>query len=111
LAKAYLNSLLSQPAGKSSMIDLPLAMTREAVMHVGSEHLLVPPLAYARAAEKQLRVERIGRTKPERTASARQRHKNLLDQKQRDIVHLGDHLEAIRYVASSPAMSPINRRE
>ncbi|WP_421617873.1 glycosyltransferase [Brevibacillus sp. TJ4] len=93
LAKAYLNSLLSQPGGKSSMIDLPFAMTREAVSLVGSEHLLVPPLAYARAVTNRLTVERIGQT------GSTRKQASTPEQQRRDIVYLGDHLEAFQYVA------------
>lgn len=102
LAKAYLNSLLAQPVGKSSLIDLPFAMRREAVLQIGAEHLLIPPLAYAMAVVNGLRVEHTCQVRGVRAAPLKkQRPKERMKREKRDSVHLGDHLEALQYVADS----------
>lgn len=96
LAKAYLNHMLDQKEKFTSMIDLPIAITREAAFQIGIHHLLVPPLAHAIAVDKKLRVGQSHRVKEERRPLKAQRTSLRIDERMN--MRLGDHLEAVHYV-------------
>lgn len=96
LAKAYLNHMLEQKGPLASMIDLPVAMKREAALRIGVQHLLVPPLAHAIAVSKKLRVEQSHRVKEERRAMKDQG--SSAQKQERMNMRLGDHLEAMQYM-------------
>lgn len=96
LAKAYLNHMLDQREKFTSMIDLPIAITREAAFQIGIHHLLVPPLAHAIAVNKKLRIGQSHRLKEERRPLKAQR--SSVRREERMNMRLGDHLEAVHYV-------------
>ncbi|MGG1661009.1 glycosyltransferase family 2 protein [Brevibacillus sp. NRS-1366] len=98
LARTYLNNLLEHnELGTSSMCDVPFAITRTAASRIGIQHLLIPPLAHAMAIDIGLRIERSHCIK-----EALQAHRGRLFKGKkawRDLTSLGDHIEAIQYVA------------
>lgn len=96
VAKAYLNHMLDQREKFTSMIDLPMAITREAAFQIGIHHLLVPPLAHAIAVNKKLRVGQSHRVKEERRPQKAPR--SSVRREDRLNMRLGDHLEAVHYV-------------
>lgn len=96
-ARTYLNVLLDQSKLTTSMIDLPFAITRTAAERIGVRHLLIPPLAHAIAVKNRLRVESTGLLQKKKGHSRRKKRIGSLQQQK---LLLGDHLEAVRYVAS-----------
>lgn len=96
-ARSYLNLLLDHAKPTTSMIDLPFAITRTAAERIGVRHLLIPPLAHAIAVKNRLRVESTGSLQKQKRHNRRK--KCMGSRKQQELL-LGDHLEAVRYVAS-----------
>lgn len=101
LAKHALNEMLGRPDLKgTSLTAVPHAMSRGALSVIGSESLLVPPLAHAKAAAAGLRivlpirvdVGRCNRPRRERERS-RPLHRLII----------GDHLEAIAWLSRQAA--------
>lgn len=102
-ARSYLNLLLDQSKLTTSMIDLPFAITRTAAERIGVRHLLIPPLAHAIAVKNRLRVESTGLLQSTDQLLKKKGHsgrKKRLGSLQQQKLLLGDHLEAVRYVAS-----------
>jgi len=98
LARAYLNNLLAHDElGTSSMCDVPFAITRTAASRIGIHHLLIPPLAHAMAIDIGLRIERSHRIKEAFQAQRGRLCKGK--QAWSELTSIGDHLEAIHYVA------------
>lgn len=96
-ARSYLNLMLDQSKFTTSMIDLPFAITRTAAERIGVRHLLIPPLAHAIAVKNRLRVESTGLLLKKKAHSGKKKRIGSLQQQK---LLLGDHLEAVRYVAS-----------
>ncbi len=99
LAKHALNMMLSRPDLKGvSLTTIPHAMSRKAISMIGVEHLTVPPLAHSIAIHKGLKVVdahyiEVGRTNP-----IKRKKRSGKDPLESLIV--GDHLEAVHWLAS-----------
>jgi len=96
-ARSYLNLLLDQTKLTTSTMDPPFAITRAAAERIGVRHLLIPPLAHAIAVKNRLRVESTGAIQDQKRLP---RRKQRISWPQQRELLLGDHLEAVRYVAS-----------
>lgn len=96
VAKHVLNMVCHRPDLRGlSLSAVPHAMSRTALAAIGSEHLAVPPLAYAMALERGLQVMaaptvQVGKLNPLRS------HRRNGDPIGR--MMLGDHLEAIAWL-------------
>lgn len=96
LAKQALNIMLKRPDLKgASMTAVPHALSRKALLAIGSQHLSVPPMAQAIALQQGLNVQavhpvNVGRWNPARFRNQRM---NPLES-----LIVGDHLEAIDWL-------------
>ncbi|WP_346775658.1 glycosyltransferase [Paenibacillus sp. RUD330] len=101
LAKHALNEMLRRPDLKgTSLTAVPHAMSRRALAVIGTESLLVPPLAHAKAAAAGLRI-----VLPIRVDVGRRNRPRRERERLRPLHRLiiGDHLEAIAWLSRQAA--------